>query len=97
MKVFFILLGLISMFAVSLDSTKGCDRLQNIPSYSFHLQGLLVSFSTRSLHRHIRLSRSLFFSHLYSIAFYLVTMEEKGQDMYKGDGRAIHPVSFRFL
>ena len=96
MKVFFIFLGLISIFAVSRIPIKVVIGAK-YPIILLSFAGTAGFFFYPQLASSYPVEPPIIFLAFYSIAFYLVTMEEKGQEIYKESSRAIHPVSFRFL
>ena len=82
MKVVFILLGLIAMFAVSLIPIKVVMGAK-YPVILLSFAGTAGFFFYPQLATSYPVEPLIIFLALYSIAFYLVTMEEKGQDVYK--------------
>jgi hypothetical protein len=82
MKVLFILLGLISMFAVSLVPLKVVIGAK-YPIILLSFAGTAGFFFYPQLASSYPVEPLIIFLALYGIAFYLITMEEKGQDMYK--------------
>lgn len=81
-KVFLILLGLFSMFVVSripLNVVTGAKY----PIILLSLVGTGGFFFYPQLASSYPVEPLIIFLALYCIAFYLVTMEEKGQDIYK--------------
>ena len=85
MKVVFILLGLIAMFAVSLIPIKVVMGAK-YPIILLSFAGTAGFFFYPQLAASYPVEPLIIFLALYSIAFYLVTMEEKGQDVYKEMG-----------
>jgi hypothetical protein len=82
MKVLFILLGLISIFAVSRVPIKIVIGAK-YPIILLSFAGTAGFFFYPQLASSYPVEPLIIFLALYSIAFYLITMEEKGQDMYK--------------
>ncbi len=85
MKVVFILLGLISVFAVSLVPIRVVMGAK-YPVILLSFAGTAGFFLYPQLAVSYPIEPVIIFLALYSIAFYLVTLEEKGQDVYKEMG-----------
>lgn len=82
MKIVFILLGLISIFAISKIPIKAVNGAK-YPFILLSFTGTAGFFFYPQLASSYPVEPLIIFLAFYSIAFYLVTMEEKGQDMYK--------------
>jgi hypothetical protein len=82
MKVLFIFLGLISIFAVSRIPIKVVIGAK-YPIILLSFAGTAGFFFYPLLASSYPVEPLIIFLAFYSIAFYLVTMEEKGQEMYK--------------
>ncbi len=85
MKIVFILLGLISMFAVSLVPIKIVMGAK-YPVILLSFAGTASFFFYPHLATSYPVEPLIIFLALYSLAFYLVTLEQKGQDVYKEMG-----------
>lgn len=85
MKIVFILLGLISVFTVSLIPVKVIVG-SKYPVILLSFAGTAGFFICPQLATFYPVEPLIIFLALYSIAFYLVTLEEKGQDVYKEMG-----------
>jgi hypothetical protein len=81
-KVLFIFLGLISIFAVSRMPLKAVIGAK-YPIILLSFAGTAGFFLYPQLAASYPVEPLIVFLAFYSIAFYLVTMEEKGQEMYK--------------
>jgi len=82
MKLVFILLGLISIFAISRIPIKAVISAK-YPVILLSFAGTAGFFFYPQLATSYPVEPLIIFLALYSVAFYLVTLEEKGQDMYK--------------
>lgn len=85
MKGVFIILGLISIFAVSLIPIKVVMGAK-YPVILLSFAGTAGFFFYPQLAANYPVEPLIIFLALYSVAFYLVTMEEKGKDVYKEMG-----------
>lgn len=85
MKIVFILLGLISVFAVSLIPIKVIIGAK-YPTILLSFAGTAGFFIYPHLASSYPVEPIIIFLALYSIAFFLVTLEEKGHDVYKEMG-----------
>lgn len=82
MKVVFIFLGLFSIFAVSRVPIKAVTGAK-YPIILLSFAGTVGFFLYPQLASSYPVEPLIIFLAFYSIAYYLVTMEEKGQEMYK--------------
>ena len=82
MKVVFILLGLASVFAVSLVPLKFVVGAK-YPIILLSFAGTAGFFFYPQLAASYPVEPLIIFLALYSIAFYLITLEQKGHDIYK--------------
>jgi hypothetical protein len=85
MKIVFILLGLISVFAVSMVPIKVVMGVK-YPVILLSFAGTAGFFFYPQLATTYPVEPLIIFLAFYSVAFYLVTLEEKGQDVYKEMG-----------